>query len=56
MKRGVQDTREPGGFYKDQVYFKGAVEILRKRDLINDFRVLFASKISLEDALNKEIE
>ena len=31
VKRGITDTKEVGGMYKDQVYLKGAVEILRAR-------------------------
>ena len=27
-KRGTVETKEPGGFYKDQVYLEGAVQIL----------------------------
>lgn len=51
VKRGLQDTSECGGFNKDQVYLKGSVEILRRRKEIPDFRILFASKISLEQAI-----
>jgi len=28
VKRGLSDTSEPGGLYKDQVYLEGAVAIL----------------------------
>ena len=28
VKRGKEDTGEPGGYYKDQVYLEGAVAIL----------------------------
>jgi len=28
LKRGMQDTSEPGGLYKDQVYLEGAVTVL----------------------------
>ena len=31
VKRGIADTGEPGGLYKDQVYLEGAIQILRER-------------------------
>ena len=31
VKRGMIDTSEPGGLYKDQVYLEGAINILRER-------------------------
>ena len=31
LKRGLMDTSEPGGLYKDQVYLEGAVMILSER-------------------------
>ena len=48
VKRGVKDTSIPGGMYKDQVYFKGAVEILMKRKEI-DFELLYGAKINFKD-------
>jgi hypothetical protein len=34
--------------FKDQVYLRGAYELLNKRKMI-DFRVLYAGKMSLKD-------
>jgi hypothetical protein len=34
VKRGIVDTSLPGGFYKDKVYLKGAIEILKNRNII----------------------
>jgi hypothetical protein len=48
VKRGVQDTSQPGGLYKDQVYLEGAIEILRARKTL-DFAGLCCGKISLDD-------
>lgn len=48
VKRGLMDTSEPGGLYKDQVYLEGAVAILRERKTL-DFHGLCCGKISLED-------
>jgi hypothetical protein len=48
VKRGLTDTSQKGGMYKDQLYLIGAVEILRKRKQI-DFVALHSGKINLED-------
>ena len=48
VKRGLNDTSQPGGFFKDQCYLKGAYVILRNRDKIN-FRELYCGKIAVED-------
>jgi hypothetical protein len=48
VKRGVMDTTEPGGLYKDQVYLEGAVTILKERKTL-DFHGMCCGKISLED-------
>ncbi len=48
VKRGLMDTSEPGGLYKDQVYLEGAVAILRERKYL-DFHGLCCGKISLDD-------
>lgn len=45
VKRGLGNTEEFGGYYKDQTYLVGAVEILRNRKNI-DFRRLFYAKLS----------
>lgn len=55
MKRGIVDTGEPGGLYKDQVYLEGAIQILRERSAI-DFIGLYCGKLSLEDLRRPMIE
>ena len=50
VKRGLEHTSIKGGMYKDQVYFIGAVEILRNRGLI-DFYDLYSGKINLRDCV-----
>ena len=46
VKRGLKDTSQPGGLFKDQCYLKGAVEFLKRRKEIN-FSNLFAGKLTL---------
>lgn len=48
VKRGLCDTSEPGGLYKDQVYLEGAVNILKERHTL-DFHGLCCGKISMAD-------
>lgn len=48
VKRGLIDSSEPGGLYKDQVYLEGAVAILRERKTL-DFHGLCCGKISIEE-------
>jgi len=48
IKRGMVDTSQPGAFYLDQAYFKGAVEILQHLDDI-DFGRLYGGQIALQD-------
>jgi len=48
IKRGQVDTTQPGAFYLDQAYFKGAVEILRHLDEV-DFGRLYGGQIALQD-------
>ena len=48
VKRGLTDTSALSGMYKDQVYLKGAIEILVNRNNI-DFVTLYAGKLSLQD-------
>ena len=48
VKRGLLDTSEPGGLYKDQVYLEGAVSILKERHTL-DFHGLCCGKISVAD-------
>lgn len=54
VKRGMQDTSLPGGFYKDQVYLQGAVKILKNRKDI-DFRRLYMGKLTLSDSEREDL-
>ncbi len=50
VKRGIEDTSQPGAFHKDQLYFRGAIQVLRwfkKHDF--DPRPLYIGKIAAED-------
>lgn len=55
VKRGVEDTSKPGGYYKDQVYLEGVVRILQERKKI-DFKGLMAGKLSLEDIKKPHVQ
>jgi hypothetical protein len=55
LKRGVADTSEPGGLYKDQCYLEGAVNFLQERKTI-DLIGLFCGKISIEDLKKPKIQ
>lgn len=55
VKRGLIDTSEPGGLYKDQVYMEGAIQILRDRKNI-DFIALYCGKLALDDLKKPIIE
>jgi hypothetical protein len=44
----MEDTALPGGMYKDQVYLRGAIELLKNRKKI-DFVLLHAGKIHSKD-------
>jgi len=48
VKRGLQDTSKKGGMYKDQVYLRGCIDILRSRKRI-DFQLLMCGKFNLKD-------
>jgi len=48
VKRGIIDTSRSGGMYKDQVYLRGAIEILHKRKKL-DFVQLHSGKINVKD-------
>ena len=48
VKRGLTDTSQKGGLYKDQVYLEGAVKVLSQRKSLN-FKALLCGKISLYD-------
>lgn len=55
VKRGLEDTSQPGGCYKDQVYLSGAIKILKARWKI-DFEELYAGKIALEDYFRDDVK
>jgi hypothetical protein len=44
----LKDTSVGGGMFKDQVYLRGAYDLLSKRKSI-DFRLLYCGKLSLKD-------
>lgn len=49
VKRGHSDTSLKGGMFKDQIYLRGAVKILKNRATI-DFLSLHSGKITIKDA------
>ncbi len=53
-KRGTEDTATGGGFFKDKVYFEGAVKILMRRKEL-DWRLLLSGKLSADDLDREEI-
>lgn len=55
LKRGLIETCEPGGLYKDQCYLEGAVEFLQNRNNI-DIIGLFTGKISMDDLNRPKIQ
>ncbi|CAD8186550.1 unnamed protein product [Paramecium octaurelia] len=50
VKRGMRDTSQPGGMYKDQVYLTGAIKILKYRGKLN-FIHLHSGKITIKDCI-----
>lgn len=48
IKRGLKDTTKKGGMFKDQVYLRGALDLLKNRSKI-DFVALHAGKLNLKD-------
>jgi len=48
VKRGLADTSQPGGLYKDQVYLEGALRLLKERKNI-DWHGFYSAKLNLED-------
>lgn len=48
VKRGVSDTGEPIGYYKDQSNFAGAIVLLKQRHSV-DFELLHCVRVSIED-------
>lgn len=55
VKRGMTDTSEHGGMYKDQVYLEGSVKILRNRKNL-DFVALHCGKMTVDDSLRPYIK
>lgn len=54
VKRGLADTSQPGGLYKDQVYLEGAMELLKHRRNI-DWKAFYSAKLNLEDLKRPKI-
>ncbi len=50
VKRGMGDTGEPGGLFKDQVYLQGKVQIERYVAHGGDINLLYAGKIAMAHA------
>lgn len=50
VKRGLKDTAEPGSMARDQMYFLGAVNILKSRKILN-FKAFMSGKLSLADTI-----
>ena len=48
VKRGMQDTGRPGGYYKDLSNFDGAARLLQQRRTI-DWPLLHCVRVSIED-------
>lgn len=48
VKRGLTDTSEPGGLYKDQVYLEGALTFLKERKTL-DMMGMICGKLCIED-------
>lgn len=48
VKRGLIDTGKPGGYYKDQSNFAGAIRLLQQRQSI-EFDLLHCARVSVED-------
>jgi alpha-L-glutamate ligase-like protein/uncharacterized protein (TIGR02421 family) len=49
MKRGLQDTSEPGGFTKSMAYFRGLKAIEKFIENDGDLKRLYIGKVALED-------
>lgn len=54
VKRGLTDTSQKGGLYKDKCYLEGAIQVLSQRKNL-DFVALMCGKISLKDIQRPEI-
>ena len=48
VKRGLADTSQPGGLYKDQVYLEGALKLLEHRKEV-DWPGFYSAKLNIED-------
>jgi hypothetical protein len=48
VKRGLADTSQPGGLYKDQVYLEGALKLLEHRKEV-DWQEFYSAKLNIED-------
>ena len=54
VKRGLADTSQPGGLYKDQVYLEGALKLLEHRKEI-DWQGFYSAKFNIEDLDRKKL-
>eukprot|EP00854_Cymbomonas_tetramitiformis_P009934 gene9934-11763_t len=50
VKGGITDTSQHGSFCRDQVYFAGAIEVLRRRGEIN-FEYMHSGRVLIEDGI-----
>lgn len=50
VKRGIADTSTPYGMYKDQIYLRGALKVLKYRKQLN-FVDLHCGKLTVKDCL-----
>ena len=55
VKRGLADTSQPGGLYKDQVYLTGALKLLELRNEV-DWQMFYSAKLNIEDLKRKQIK
>lgn len=51
VKRGIGNTEEKGGFYKDQNYLVGSIELLKNRHTI-DFEKIYYGKLTADETKN----
>ena len=58
IKRGLLDQSLPGGSGKAQVYFEGALTILRRDFDVDDLRLLYSGRLMLSemDRVRRELE
>ncbi|OGD62035.1 hypothetical protein A2160_00535 [Candidatus Beckwithbacteria bacterium RBG_13_42_9] len=49
LKRGLEDTNQPGLFAKEAVYYEGMMEVKKYLEQGGDIKKLYAGKIGLED-------